>query len=168
MKFKLSGGIQFLIIMVIFYLLVFVLYNNIFWLAIGNFKLMLIKVLPMLIVVFAAMVGINVLLKDNLVKKYLGKGSGLKGWVYSAIVGILVSAPPYVLYPMLKDVKDMGAKNSLIALFLYNRNVKIPFIPVLIAYFGWEYTVILSLLIIVFSFLNGYLVGLMTKITMSS
>ena len=49
-------------------------------------------------------------------------------------------------------------RNSLLAVLLYNRNVKIPFIPAMIYYFGLKFTVFISLYIIIFSVLNGKLI----------
>ncbi|MCD4693857.1 hypothetical protein K8R62_00675, partial [bacterium] len=73
--------------------------------------------------------------------------------------GVLISGPPYVLFPLLGDLKKKGMSNSLIAVLLYNRNVKITFIPVMIYYFGLEFTVIISILIILFSVPNAWLVA---------
>ena len=87
----------------------------------------------------------------------MGKDSGLKGWFYDLIGGIIISGPPYVLYPMLGELQDNGARNGLIAAILYNRNVKIHFLPAMIYYFGMRYTVVLSIYILLFSLLNGKL-----------
>jgi uncharacterized membrane protein YraQ (UPF0718 family) len=95
--------------------------------------------------------------------KYLGQEAGLKGWLLAIIGGILVSGPPYILFPLLKDLKKKGMSNALLAVFLYNRNVKIPFFPVMIYYFGLTYTVIISFYIIIFSIFNGLLINFFLK-----
>lgn len=127
---------------------------------VGNIFL---NMIPILLVVFILMTLSNLFLSPKRVKKYFGKEAGLKGWLYATVFGIIVSGPPYILYPMLKDLKKSGVKNSHLAVFLYNRNVKLPFIPAMIYYFGWQYTVTLSVLIMVFSIFNGLLVGKVTK-----
>ena len=101
---------------------------------------------------------INKFLKKEKIAKHLGRDSGKAGLFYAIVSGILISGPPYVLFPLLKDLKRKGMKDSLIAVFLYNRNVKIPFIPVMIYYFGLAFTIIISVYIILFSLLNGFLV----------
>ncbi|MBW2540150.1 MAG: hypothetical protein JRE27_11165 [Deltaproteobacteria bacterium] len=78
---------------------------------------------------------------------------------------MLVSGPPYVLYPLLGELKKRGMTNSLLAVFLYNRNVKIPFIPAMIYYFGLKFTIILSVYIIIFSIMNGKIMEALTKET---
>ncbi|MFH1428104.1 MAG: permease [Patescibacteria group bacterium] len=124
---------------------------------------MFIKIVPILLVVFIIMILVNIYFTKERIGKYLGEKSGIRGWVYAIISGILVSGPPYVLFPLLGEFKKQGMKNSLLAVFLYNRNVKIPFLPVMIYYFGLGFTLILSLYIIIFSILNGKIIKLLIK-----
>ena len=67
----------------------------------------------------------------------------------------MFSGPPYALYPFLGELKRQGARNGLIAAMLYNRNVKIHFIPAIIYYFGMSYAIVLSVYILLFSLVNG-------------
>lgn len=125
----------------------------------GNFWSMLLKIVPLLLVIYPVMIVVNMIFSGERTAKYLGGSSGMKSWIYASVGGILVSGPPYILYPMLGELKKKGMSNSLLAVFLFNRNVKIPFIPALVYYFGSEYTIVLSLYIIIFSIFNGILVG---------
>ena len=153
-----------------FLLLVLFIYTVVFFidkdLAIASFNkalIIFIKIIPVFLLVFIIMFLSNLFLTPNIIKKHFGEEAGLKGWFYAIVFGIIVSGPPYALYPMLKEFKKQGLKNSYLATFLYNRNVKIPFIPVMIFYFGWQYTLVLSLFIIIFSIFNGLLVEKFTK-----
>ncbi|MCF6289878.1 MAG: hypothetical protein L3J03_02595 [Desulfobacterales bacterium] len=116
------------------------------------------KIIPILGLVFVMLFLINLLLDPAWIRRHLGRDSGWQGWLYAVVGGIFVSGPPYMLYPMLSEFRRHGARQAFLAVILYNRNVKIPFIPVLIYYFGLRYTVILSLYIILFSLANGWLV----------
>jgi len=160
---KLAGRWKFLLLMVGTYLLVGWLDPLLVRAALVGFRGMFFKVLPILGVVFVALLLVNLLLKPERIRKHLGKDSGAKGWLYAVLGGILISGPPYVLYPMLGEFKKHGARNALIAVFLYNRNVKIPFLPVMAYYFGLRYTVIVSGLIVCFSLLNGLVMGRLTE-----
>jgi uncharacterized membrane protein YraQ (UPF0718 family) len=131
--------------------------------SLGAVRSIFLNMIPIFLVVFVLMTLSNLFLSPGRVKKHFGKKAGLKGWLYAIVFGIIVAGPPYILYPMLKDLKKNGVKNSHLAVFLYNRNVKLPFIPAMIYYFGWQYTVTLSVLIMVFSIFNGLLVGRVTK-----
>ncbi|MBC8391043.1 MAG: hypothetical protein H8E17_00535 [Deltaproteobacteria bacterium] len=123
-----------------------------------NFLGMFLKILPILGVVFMVMIAVNLYFTPKRTQKYLGKESGATGWIYAIVAGIFISGPPYVLYPLLGEMKKRGMRNSLLAVLLYNRNVKIPFIPAMIYYFGLKFTVFISLYIIIFSVLNGKLI----------
>lgn len=127
------------------------------------FTAMLIKVLPVLVLVFVVLLLLNLFLHPERIQQHLGTESGLKGWLYAIAAGIFISGPPYLLFPMLGQLKRHGARNALLAAMLYNRNVKIHFLPALIYYFGWPYAVTLSVYIILFSLLNGIVVEWLVK-----
>ena len=162
-KEKLSGAVKFLLIVAVIYIVTFVANFELAQVAIMSTTIMLAKILPILVIVYFIMVGVNLAVGSGKIKKYLGESSGISGWINAIFAGILISGPPYILYPLLKELKEAGMKDSLIAVFLFNRNVKIPFIPIMIIYFGLTYTIIISLLIIVFSVFNGMLIGQATK-----
>ena len=160
---KISGGLKFLIVVLALYL-VFVCFDFPAARQAGlNFLLMLIKIVPVLILVFIIMIFVNLYFTKARIGKYLGAESGARGWAYAIVAGILVSGPPYLLFPLLGELKGRGMKNSLLAIFLFNRNVKIPFLPVMVYYFGLGYTIILSSYIIIFSLLNGKMIELLAK-----
>jgi len=66
-------------------------------------------------------------------------------------------------YPLLGDLKEKGMKDSLIATFLYNRAVKIPLLPMMVDYFGWDFALALSIYMILFSVVNGVIVQRLTQ-----
>lgn len=158
-KMKISKGWKFFLAMCWVYLIVWLFSKYYVIQAISDTLGMLGKIIPVFVLVFIFMFFTNLFLKAEQIRKHIGEGSGKKGWVYAMISGILVAGPPYVLFPMLGDLKKKGMKDSLIAVFLYNRNVKIPFIPIMIFYFGAAYTIILSVYIVLFSVLNGIIIG---------
>ncbi len=162
-KNKISGGVKFLMIVLVIYSIVALLNFSIAKDAFFDFLLMFIKIVPLLCFVFIIMIFVNLYFTKDRTKKYLGARSGIRGWIYAMISGILVSGPPYILFPLLGELKKQGMKNSLLAVFLYNRNVKIPFLPAMIYYFGFGFTVISSFYIIIFSILNGKIIELLVK-----
>ena len=116
------------------------------------------KVVPVLLLVFVMMFVVDLVVEPGTVKKRLGKGSGSVGWSVAVLGGVLSTGPIYVWYPLLEDLRKKGVKDSLIVAFLYARAVKIPMAPMMIYYFGWTFTAVLYMYIIVFSVLNGVLV----------
>ena len=94
------------------------------------------------------------------VSKYVGKGSGIKGWFLAISTGILSHGPIYVWYPLLKDLRDRGMRSGLIAAFLYCRaiNIKIPLLPLMVYYFGVLFVVVLLPYIVIASIVEGEII----------
>ena len=115
----------------------------------------LINVIPIFILVFVLMVVINYYITPKAVNKYLGRTSGVKRWLIAVIGGIISTGPIYMWYPMLKELKKKGVNYGFIATFLYNRAVKLPLIPMIILYFGLTFTVVLTIVMIIMSIIQG-------------
>ncbi len=117
-----------------------------------------------LCLVFVLMILLNLLLKPTQIARFLGKGAGIKGVLLPAAAGIISTGPIYAWYPLLKDLREKGAGDRPIAIFLYNRAVKPFLLPIMIAYFGWIYVAILTVLTLFASVIVGYAVsGLMKE-----
>jgi uncharacterized membrane protein YraQ (UPF0718 family) len=116
-------------------------------------------VIPVILLVFGLIFISNIILTPRRIVRYMGKGSGLRGWLIAMGGGILSSGPIYMWYPLLADLRKKGMKSSLIAAFLYNRAVKIPLMPLMIYYFGWAFTIVLTFYMLLFSIINGLIVG---------
>jgi uncharacterized membrane protein YraQ (UPF0718 family) len=108
-----------------------------------------------LLVVFGVMMVLNVFIHPGRVVRFLGKEAGFRGLLLAAAAGILSMGPIYAWYPFLKDIREKGAGPKPIAVFLGNRAVKPVLLPVMVSYFGWLYTVFLT----VFTFLGALAVG---------
>lgn len=152
---KLSGRVKFLICVLILYGITAFFDPDTVTSSLAYFRSMLIKVIPVLGLVFIFLFLVNLFVSPDWIKTNIGEKSGVKGWLYAVIGGILISGPPYIIYPMLGEMKKQGARSGLLAAVLYNRNVKPQFLPAMVYYFGLRYTVILSVYIILFSLLSG-------------
>ena len=119
---------------------------------------LIVRIAPVLLLVFGVMFFLNRFFEPNRIVGFFEKGPALKGWVVAIVGGILSSGPIYMWYPLLSDLKEKGMENSLVAAFLYNRAVKIPLLPMMIYYFGWPFTLVLSFLMVLFSIVNGIIV----------
>ena len=118
----------------------------------------IIQILPILVLVIFMMGVANYFLKPKTVSKYFGSESGIKGWSLAIFMGILSHGPIYVWYPLLKDLRDHGMRSGLVAVFLYNRAIKIPLLPVMIFYFGIGFVIILSFYMIIASVIEGKII----------
>lgn len=155
---KKNYGLYFLLLVVLLY---FVLYlfkpQGTLESAIASGNLLL-KIAPILLMVVAFMGAVNYFITPQRISNYVGKGSGARGWLLALITGIISHGPIYAWYPLLKDLREQGMRNSLIAVFLYNRAIKIPLLPVMIYYFGWLFVVILTVYMLLASIAGGKLV----------
>jgi uncharacterized membrane protein YraQ (UPF0718 family) len=122
--------------------------------AVGIFE----KVIPIFILIYVLLVLINYFVKPQQLAKHLGEGSGIKGWAIAIAAGILSSGPIYMWYPLLNEMQKHGVRNGLIAAFLYNRAVKPALLPLIIYYFGLKFTVVLTIVMIGISVIQGIII----------
>lgn len=113
------------------------------------------KVMPVLALVFVMLFLGELFLSPKRVEGWLGQRSGLRGWILALAAGVLSSGPVYAWYAMLAELRSKGMRTALAAAALYARAIKLPLLPFLAHYFGWRYTLVLSLFVAGFSILNG-------------
>jgi uncharacterized membrane protein YraQ (UPF0718 family) len=157
------GGWLFLALTLLAYLLLSLINPEATTKSLSFFMQVMTQVFPMLGLVFLLLFIANLLLEPKWIKRYLGKGSGIKGWIAAIIGGILSLGAIYAWYAMLSELKQKGMRTALIATFLYSRAVKLPLLPLMVHYFGMAYTLILCLYLIIFSIINGFLVEKLAK-----
>jgi len=160
---KISGSWYFLGGIILIYILFFFLNKEIFSVSISFFEITFIKIIPIFFFIFILMSLSSYYLKPKFILKHLGK-RGLKKWLLVIIGGFLSSGPIYLWYPLLADLRKKGLSDGLIACFLYNRAIKVPLIPLAIAYFSWQYIFILVFVMAFFSVIQGLLVNKLIKI----
>lgn len=120
-------------------------------------------VLPIILVVFFLMGLVNITVDKEKISRHFGKESGMRGWFYAVTAGVLSHGPAYVWYPFLQNLREHGAKDSLVFAFLYARAIKIPWLPLMISYFGWAFTLFFSFYIILASIAQGLIVEMLQK-----
>jgi len=152
------GGVIFLLIVMCLYALAFLVDAELALKALSFATTLLYRLLPVLLLVFALIFVSNLLVKPDWVRANVGRGSGLRGWAVAVVGGILSVGPIYAWYALLRDLKTKGMRTALIAVFLYNRGIKLPLLPLMIHYFGVAYTLVLATYMTLFSLLSGILV----------
>lgn len=151
-------NIYFLLIVITLYFVLFFLNSKKLLNALNASWNIFLSIIPIFVLVIFLMGLSNLFLKPKKVKKYLGEESGLKGWFLSVAFGIISHGPIYMWYPLLKDLKGHGMRTGLIAVFLYNRAIKIPLLPVMIFYFGIYFVILLTFFMILASILQGKII----------
>ena len=130
-----------------------------FWIFFG----ILMQIIPVLVFVFFLLFITDLFIRPEKVAKYLGSESGVTGWLVAIVAGIISSGPIYVWFPFLSEMREKGMKTGLAATFLYNRAVKVPLLPLMIYYFGFAFTVVLTVYMILFSVVVGFLTGVVVE-----
>jgi len=160
---KIGGGWIFFIVALLILGLTISIYPVLALPILVSFSQLLGKILPILVFVFILIFLFNLLLKPKTITQYIGRQSGLKGWLLAIGGGIISMGAIYMWYPLLADLKEKGMSDALIAAFLYNRAIKLQLLPFLICYFGWAFTIVLTIYMIIFSVINGLLVEKFTN-----
>jgi len=152
------GGVIFLLVVTCLYALTFLIDAELALNALAFATRLLYRLLPALLLVFALIFLSNLLVKADWVRANVGRDSGLRGWVVAVVGGILSVGPIYTWYALLRDLREKGMRTALIAVFLYNRGIKLPLLPLMTHYFGVAYTLVLAVYMTLFSLLSGFLI----------
>jgi len=153
----------FLIVVLIFYLILLVVDFSLFQSCLEFFYKIFISIFPIFVLVFILMAVTNYFITPEFILKHT-REKGIKKWFFIIVGGILSTGPIYMWYPLLADLKNKGLSYGLIACFLYNRAVKIPLIPLMIFYFSIQYVVVLSLVMIFVSVIQGVLINKLMEV----
>lgn len=127
------------------------------------FGQIILKMIFMFVLVFVLMSISNYFITPKFIIKHL-KEKKIRKWIFVIVGGILSSGPIYMWYPLLADLKDKGLSYGLIACFLYNRAIKIPLIPIMILYFSWQYILVLLVVMIFISIIQGILLNKLMEV----
>jgi uncharacterized membrane protein YraQ (UPF0718 family) len=77
------------------------------------------------------------------VVKYLGEGSGIKGFVLAALLGTLPTGPMYVAFPLAAVLLKKGARVANITIFLSAwACIKLPLELVEFQFMGWKFALL--------------------------
>lgn len=160
---SLNPNLKFFSLVILLYLFILI-FDSVFFIgSLNRFIILVIKVLPSILTAFILIFVFNYILADQKIKKYLLSEFGWKKYFLVISLGILSAGPIYVWYPFLADLKEQGFKNGLISIFLYNRAIKLSFIPIIIYYFSLKFVILLTVLMIIFSILNGIIIDKFVK-----
>jgi uncharacterized membrane protein YraQ (UPF0718 family) len=117
------------------------------------------RVWPAFALAFVLLFVLNVFSELGYVGRALEQLAGMKGWLIAILAGVASVGPAYAWYALLRELGKKGMRPSLMAVFLYSRAVKPPLLPVMVYYFGLGYVVMLMSYLLLFSVVNGLIVG---------
>lgn len=155
---KTRGALYFLVAVILVYIILAFINFNLFSSSLKFFSNLIIQIVPILILVFILMVIANYFITPKLITKHF-REPGIKKWIFIIIGGILSTGPIFMWYPLLAELKEKGIGYGYLATFLYNRAIKIPLLPVAIFYFGLKYVIVLTIIMIFVSIVQGIIIN---------
>jgi len=153
-----------LVILIVVYILLFIFYPEKGDEAFAKSLKLLERILPLLILVLALMLIFHHFLPIKVIVDYMSKSSGIKKWIIAILAGLISVGSIYTWYPILRRLMEEGTSPGLISTFLYARAVKLQYIPLLVVYFGVEYTIIVTAALIVASVVIGIIMNIIMEI----
>jgi len=111
-----------------------------------------------IIVAVSIFIGLfQVWVKPPTIVKWLGKGSGLKGFILVCTFPILMGGSLFTVFPLLKTLREKGASQGAIASFITAWGGKAPLLPLETKFLGWPFALVRLGFIIIFAFTMGIL-----------
>jgi uncharacterized membrane protein YraQ (UPF0718 family) len=153
-----KSGLLMLGIVVVLYAVLFFLKPDVTLKALDESLEVLKMIVPILLIVFFLMALLNTFIDEKAISKHLGEESGAKGWLLALLGGILSHGPGYVWYPLLQNLREQGAKDGLVIAFIYARAIKIPWLPLMVSYFGWAFTLVYTFYVVLGAYVQGMIV----------
>ena len=121
-----------------------------------------------LLLAFVMMLLLNRFVTPAHATRFLGHESGVLGVLFSSAAGIVSMGPVYAWYPFLASLSEKGASDFHLANFLGHRAVKPILLPLMIAYFGWRFSLVFSLVSGLSALLAAAVVGALSRADGSS
>ncbi len=121
------------------------------------------EIVPILFVVVFLAGALHYWLDPKKLAHHLGEDAGWHAWLIALGAGILSHGPMYAWYPMIEDLRRHGLRDGYITAFFYARAVKVPLLPMMIYYFGWPFTLFLSLYIVLAAWIQGVIVEMIER-----
>jgi uncharacterized membrane protein YraQ (UPF0718 family) len=126
------------------------------WMGIKKGVSMFIKLLPVLLLMLAIISIVLFLIPNETLVHYMGKGSGLKGWITAAFLGSVALIPGFIAYPLCGILIDNGVAYSVIATLMMTGFLTL---PVEVKFFGWKVSVIRNLVSLAAALVIGLIMG---------
>ncbi|HKL11161.1 MAG TPA: hypothetical protein VJ990_06935 [Clostridia bacterium] len=144
------------------YILLFLLDSSKTMSALTYATRLFVSIIPILAVVIIFMFLFN-LIDEKKLKHFIDGSPRFIQYMAMLLLGTLSHGPIYAWYPLMKEFMDKGISNGSIAIFLYARGIKLSLLPMLIVYFGFEYAFVLTVVMLFFSCIQGFLVDILMK-----
>ena len=161
-SFAFRGKYLFLVVS-IFYAVLFVVNSETALAGLQKSSTVLLKILPIIAVVILFTALLNYFMQPRQIANHLGRESGAMGWLWALAAGVISHGPMYAWYPLLDDLRSHGMRDGLIVVFFASRAIKVPLLPMMVDYFGWAFTLVLSFYLLTGALVQGWLLEFLER-----
>jgi uncharacterized membrane protein YraQ (UPF0718 family) len=134
---------------------------------IGGLKLawgMTWQIIPLLIFAFIVAGLVQVLIPKEMIAKWIGEESGLRGILFGTLAGAFTPGGPYVSLPVAAGLLKAGAGiGTMVAFVTAWSLLSVARIPLEVGIMGWRFTLIHLLSVIIFPPVAGLIANLIVK-----
>jgi uncharacterized membrane protein YraQ (UPF0718 family) len=111
-----------------------------------------------IIVAVSVFIGLfQVWVKPATIVKWLGKGSGARGFFLVCTFPIFMGGSLFTIFPLLRVLREKGARPGAIASFITAWGGKAPLLPLETKFLGWPFALLRLSLVVLFAFVMGIL-----------
>ncbi len=123
------------------------------------------SVLVIILTVFVFIGLFTVWVREEQIIRHFGTATGAKGLFLAALLGTLFHGPLPGILPILKSMREKGARLAVVVTVVSAFAIKLPMIPLEIQFLGIKFTVLHNLLILVTAPLVGLLMERLLSVT---
>jgi uncharacterized membrane protein YraQ (UPF0718 family) len=98
---------------------------------------------------------IQVWVGPQTMSKFIGEKAGWKGLALASTVPMFMGGSLFIIFPLLKILRDKGASIACVMAFITAWGGKAPLLPMEIEFLGWKFAVLRILFIIPFAIIMG-------------
>jgi uncharacterized membrane protein YraQ (UPF0718 family) len=80
-----------------------------------NYLVQMLEIFPAVMILSGLL---KIFVSKDIVGKYLGKTSGFRGLIIAVLLGTLPEGPLYIAFPLVKELREKGAKVSNLIIFM--------------------------------------------------
>lgn len=124
--------------------------------------IMIIQILPLLLFAFIVAGMVQILLPKEVLSKWIGAESGIRGILIGSFAGGLAPGGPYVCLPIVAGLLKSGASMGIMVAFLTGWSIwAIGRLPMEVGILGWKFTLIRVISTVIFPPIAGLIAHLL-------
>lgn len=123
------------------------------------------QIIPLLVFAFIIAGLVQNILPRDVMSKWIGEGSGMRGILIGTLSGAITPGGPYVSMPIAAGLLKTGASMGTMVAFLTSWSlIAVARLPLEVGIMGWRFTLIRTISVLIFPPIAGLLANLIVKI----